>query len=194
MPKLDWKTNTLPRIFGDAGLWPWKEGEIISVLDVACGLSLKSKYIAAQIRVGVDIYEKYFERIETDVPYVVIKHDVRKLNEIFIPKSFDLVIALDVIEHLEKQESLDMIAQCEKIARKAVMLETPKGYVPQNLDILGLEGHEYQTHRCGWEVDELEKMGYTVLVRDYEMSNAKRHTDLDVGTSIKLIDAIKFIS
>ncbi len=193
MPKADWKENTLKNIFSRANLWPWKDGEIISVLDVACGLSLKSKFIPAQIRVGVDIYDKYFDHIESDVPYVVIRHDVRKLNEIFVPKSFDLVIVLDVIEHLEKQESLDMIVECEKIARKAVMLETPKGYISQNLDILGHGGHEWQTHRSGWEVGELEKLGYTVLVRDYQMSNVKRHSDIDVNPSIQLMDAIKFL-
>ncbi len=194
MPKADWIANTLPTIFGKAGLWPWKNGEIISVLDVACGLSLKSKFIPAQIRVGVDIYDKYFDHIESDVPYVVIKHDIRKLNEIFVPKSFDLVIALDVIEHLEKQESLDMIAECERIARKGVILETPKGYVPQNLDIQGYGGHEYQTHRCGWEPDEIRKLGYKVFTRPYIMSDAKRHTDVDVGREVELIEAIKFIT
>lgn len=193
MPKADWAANTLPNIFGTAGLWPWKDGEIISILDVACGLSLKSKFIPAEIRVGVDIYDKYFDHIESKVPYVVVKHDVRKLDEVFVPKSFDLVVALDIIEHLEKQESLDMIKQCEKIAKKGVILETPKGYVPQNLDILGHGGHEYQTHRSGWEPAELEKLGYKVLVRNYMMSNAKRHTDLDVAPAIQLMDAIKFI-
>ncbi|MEQ1500201.1 MAG: class I SAM-dependent methyltransferase [Parcubacteria group bacterium] len=193
MPKADWVSNTLPKIFDSAGLWPWKEGEVVSILDVACGLSLKSKFIPAQIRVGVDIYDKYFDHIESEVPYVVIKHDVRKLPEIFVPKSFDLVIALDVIEHLEKEESLAMIAECEKIARKAVILETPKGYIPQNLDILGHGGDTYQTHRCGWEPEELEKLGYKVVVRDYMMSNAKRHSEFDIDPSIQLMDAIKFV-
>ena len=193
MPKKDWESNTIVKIFSDHSLWPFKDGEIISVLDVACGLSLKSKYIPAQIRVGVDIYDEYFKHIETEVPYVVIKYDVRKLNEIFQPKSFDLVIALDIIEHLDKNESLAMIAECERIARKAVILETPNGYIPQNLDVLGHGGHTYQTHRCGWEPKELEDMGYKVIVRDYQMSRAKRHTDLEVDSAIQLMDAIKFI-
>lgn len=193
MPKEDWAQNTLDKIFLKHKLWPFKEGEIVSILDVACGLSLKSKFLTAQIRVGVDIYDKYFEHIESNVPYVVIKYDVRKLNEIFMPKSFDLVIALDIIEHLEKKESLAMIAQCEKIARKAVILETPKGYIPQNLDIQGHGGHTYQTHRCGWEIKELEDLGYSVIVRDYQMSKIKRHTDMEVDPSIQLMDAIKFL-
>jgi hypothetical protein len=194
MPKEDWEKNTIKAIFQREDLWPWKDQEIVSILDVACGLSLKSKFLPAQIRVGVDIYEAYFERIEADVPYVIIKHDVRRLRDIFMPKSFDLVLALDIIEHLEKEESLRMIQDCEAIARKAVILETPRGFVPQNIDILGCGGHEFQTHRCGWEVEELEQMGYKTVVRDYTMSDIKRHDTIDVDPHIQIIDAIKFIS
>jgi hypothetical protein len=61
------------------------------------------------IDVGVDIYEDYFNHIESDVPYALVKYDVRKLDEIFVENSFDLVIALDIIEHLEKEEALQMI-------------------------------------------------------------------------------------
>lgn len=191
MSKSDWEKNTIVKIFSDHDMWPFKEGKIASILDVACGLSLKSKFIPAQIRVGVDIYEKYFDHIETNMPYVVVKYDVRKLRDIFVPKSFDLVIALDIIEHLEKEESLSMIRQCEEIARRAVVLETPGGYIPQNIDILGHGGHEFQTHRCGWEPEELEKLGYQVIIRDYEMSNARRHTEIDIDPKIKMLDAIK---
>lgn len=194
MSKEDWKENTVKKIFERAGLWPWKDNEIISVLDAACGLSLKSKYIPAQIRVGVDIHEKYFDHIEADVPYVVMKHDIRKLEEIFMPKSFDIVIALDVVEHLEKEESLDLLRQCEKIARKAVIIETPKGYVPQNMDIQGHGADEWQTHRCGWEVEEFESLGYKTVVRKYVMQDVKRHTEIDdIDPNIELIDAIKFV-
>ena len=193
MPKADWKKNTITKIFSDHKLWPFKKGEIVSILDVACGLSLKSKFIPAQIRVGVDFYEPYFKHIESDVPYVVLKHDVRKLNEICVPKSFDIVLALDIIEHLEKKESLALLKQCEKIARKAVILETPKGYVPQNIDIWGWGGHSGQTHRCGWEPRELQRLGYKTIVRDYRMSDKKRHTKIAVDPNIQLINAIKFI-
>jgi SAM-dependent methyltransferase len=194
MSKQEWKENTVPKILTKAGLWNFKEGEIVSILDVACGLSFKSKFIDAKIRVGVDIHEPYFEHIEADVPFAVVKYDVRKLSDIFIPNSFDLVIALDIIEHLEKDEAISMIKQCEKIARKAVVLETPEGYVPQNMDILGHGGDEWQTHRCGWEVKELEDLGYSVAVRDYKMIDVQRHTEIDVNTDIRIIDAIKYIN
>ena len=193
MPKADWKKNTVKSIFTKAGLWPWKNKEIITILDVACGLSLKSKFIPAQIRVGVDIYPEYFKHIEAEVPYVVIKYDARKISDLFQPKSFDLVLALDIIEHLEKKESLDMLRQCEVIAKKAVIIETPKGRIYQNLDITGHGGHEWQTHRCGWEVKELQDLGFKTVVRDYVMADIKRHTDKKIDTHIQLIDGIKFL-
>lgn len=192
MPKADWEKNTVKNIFTAVNLWPWKDDEIDTILDVACGLSFKSKFVPAKVRVGVDVFEEYFNHIETDLPYAVVRYDVRRIREIFMPKSFDLVLALDIVEHLEKYEAIDMIKQCEEIAKKAVIIETPKGYVPQNIDILGHGGHEFQTHRCGWEVEELEKLGYQCVVRDYEMSDVKRHTNVDVDTRIQLIDAIKF--
>lgn len=194
MPKEEWKENTIQRIFERANLWPWKEGEIVTILDAACGLSLKSKYIPAQIRVGVDAYPEYFKHIESDVPYVVIQYDIRKLREIFQPKSFDLVIALDVMEHLLKEESLDVLRQCEEIAKKAVIIETPQGYLPTNMDITGHGGHEWQTHRSEWQPEEFEKLGFKVLTRDYTMSNVQRHTEIkEIDPNIKMIDAIKFV-
>lgn len=185
MSKQDWEQNNLTKIFDLP--------KVDSVLDVACGLSLRSKFIPTSIRVGVDIYEEYFKHIEADVPYVVVKHDVRLLHKIFPPKSFDLVIALDIVEHLHKADALYMIKQCEAIARKAVVIETPLGFIPQNIDILGHGGHEYQTHHSGWTVKEFEDLGYTVTIRDYLMSDVQRHTDQVVDSHIKLIDAIKYV-
>lgn len=194
MSKEDWKENTIEKIFARAGLWPWKDGEIVSVLDVGCGLSLKSKYIPAQIRVGVDIYDEYFKHIESDVPYVVVKYDARKLLDIFMPKSFDMVIGCDIIEHLEKEEGFELLRQCETIARKAVVSENPRGHIPQDLDILGHGGHHWQTHRSAWEPEEFEKLGYKVLTRDYTMSDKKRHTTItDIDPHVQMIDAIKFL-
>lgn len=194
MSKADWKRNSLKSIFMRADLWPWKDKEIVSILDVACGLAFKAKYLPAKIRVGVDIHEPYFEHIESDVPYVVVKYDVRKLREIFMPKSFDLVIGCDIIEHLEKHESVQLIKDMEEIARKAVIIECPQGFIPQDIDILGYGGDHWQTHRCGWEPKELRALGYKVLTRDYTMRDVRRHTTItDIDVNVHMIDAIKFL-
>ncbi len=189
MPKEDWVKNTVQALFSREGLYP--EGRINSVLDVACGLSLKSQYIDVDVRVGVDIYRPFLEKIESRVPYAVVNADVRELSRLFLPASFDLVLVLDIVEHLEKEEALALLDAAEEIARVAVIVETPKGFVPQNIDIWGYEGHEYQTHRSAWEPEELEQRGYSVILRDYTMADVKRHTEENVSPDITMIDAIK---
>jgi predicted TPR repeat methyltransferase len=191
VPKEDWQTNTIQSIFERAGLYP--KQRISTVLDVACGLSLKSQYIDADIRVGVDIYRPYLEKIETSVPYVTVVHDVRRLDEVFIDKSFDLVLMLDIIEHLEKHESLALLKTAERLAKVAVIIETPEGYIPQNIDIWGHGGDEWQTHRCGWEKAELEALGFNVIRRPYTMSAVRRHTEIDVPVDVNLLDGIKYV-
>lgn len=191
MPKEDWMQNIIQKTFEDAGLFP--TDKISAILDLACGISLRSQYFDADIRVGVDIYKKYLENIELErnVPYVLLHADILKIDELFLPKSFDLVLLLDIVEHLEKERSLELIKKAENIAKKAVIIETPNGYIPQDIDILGYGGHEFQTHRCGWEPEEFHKMGYKTIIRDYKMSNVKRHSELEVATDVQLIDAIK---
>ena len=189
MPREDWVANTVERIFEAEGLYP--TGKIRSVLDVACGLSLKSQYIDAEIRVGVDIYRPYLEKIQADVPYVALQADALDIGKLFLPRSFDLVLLLDIVEHLEKPQSLQLMEMAESIARVAVIVETPKGYVPQNIDIWGHGGDEFQTHRCGWEPEELAARGYQCILRDYTMSAVRRHTEVEVAPDIQMIDAIK---
>jgi hypothetical protein len=190
MPKEDWENNPIHKILYENGLWDYKKYKIRTVLDVACGLSLKSKYLSPEIIVGVDVHEPYLREIESNVPYAVVKCDVRNISDIFIPESFDVVYALDIIEHLEKDESLDLIQSCIKIAKQAVLIETPKGYVPQNIDIQGFDADHWQTHRCGWEVFELEDLGFECVVRDYIMQDIQRHTDISVFPEIQLIDGV----
>ena len=189
MPKEDWIENTVQRIFERRGLYP--TGKIRTVLDVGCGLSLKSQHIDADVRVGIDIYRPFLEKIEADVPYAVMNADALQIGALFLPRSFDLVLLLDILEHLDKQDALRLMEMAEQIARVAVIIETPKGHVPQNIDIWGHGGHAYQTHRCTWEPEELAGRGYHVLLRDYTMSDVKRHTEVDVDPHIVLIDAIR---
>ncbi len=193
MPREDWAANAADKILRPEGLWPWGPFELKSVLDVGCGLSLKSQFLDVPIRVGVDVYPEYLRRIETVVPFVPVICDVRHMGNVFPDKSFDLVLALDIIEHVEKEESRHLIASCERLARKAVVLATPKGFVQQNIDIWGHGGDHWQTHRCGWEPDELAALGYTCVLRPYRMQDTKRHTEQAVAPDVEMIHAIKFM-
>lgn len=188
MPKEDWKTNTIQNIFTEKGLYPLNKIE--TILDVGCGLSLKSQYIDAKIRVGVDIYKPFLEKIEADCPYIVINSNAMMIDRLFMKNSFDIVLITDLIEHLDKDDSFKLLDMAKEIAKVAVIIETPLGYIPQNIDIWGYGGHEYQTHRSSWCIEDFTNIGYKTFIRDYKMSDVKRHTELETDLNIKLIDAI----
>ena len=77
-----------------------------------------------------------------------------------MPKqSFDCVVALDLIEHVTKDDGLRLLEAIEAIARRKVVIFTPNGFLPQ--DAVG--DNEFQRHLSGWEVDEMRGLGYRVL-------------------------------
>lgn len=205
MPKDDWAKNTIPALFKGWKAWPWNDvyprplarplgyagGMPNEILDVACGLSLKSKFISTGARVGLDLHRPYLEAVESCAPWIPICADATELYKLFLPNTFDLVLLLDIVEHVEKDQALDMIRQAEEIAKVAVVIETPNGFLPQDLDILGFDQHHLQTHRCGFEVHDLEALGYQVFVRDYELAPIKRHTTEPIATKCQLLNAIK---
>jgi hypothetical protein len=68
-------------------------------------------------------------------------------------------VALDVIEHLSKEDGLKLAAAMERVARKSVVLLTPKGFLPQR----HTEQADLQVHLSGWEPAEMRALGYRVL-------------------------------
>ena len=53
--------------------------------------------------------------------------DIRKIG--FRPKSFDAVLALDVLKQLTKVDGLNLIKNMEKIAKRFIVPFTPNGFL-----------------------------------------------------------------
>lgn len=85
--------------------------------------------------------------------------DVRQVDSLFAPKSVDCVFALDLIEHLRKEDGLRLLDAVEEIARRRVVIFTPNGFLPQG----PLDGNPFQEHLSGWTTREMEARGYHVV-------------------------------
>lgn len=180
-------------VLDEAGLLPDFD-EIENVLDVGCGSRLRSKLIepTPKMILGIDLHESYLNDIKSAVPYSVIKYNLndRLRDDMFLSRSFDIVYAIDVLEHIEYSTALVVIHNMKRIARKAVVVKVPDGHVPQNIDITGYGADELQTHRSTWCTETLESLGFDYIVLPYRMSNVRRHTEIEVDPQIKIIDAI----
>ena len=150
------------RIFHDL---PYELRQILkgceSVLDLGCGPSSPIRSLPRDFHsVGIDIYEKSVEESKRKCihnEYFVM--DTLDIEQKFQPNSFDCVLAIDLIEHLEKKDGVRLIQLMEKIAKKKVVIFTPNGFLFQQ----ERDGNLWQIHRSGWTVQEMRKMGYRVI-------------------------------
>lgn len=132
-----------------------------SILDVGCGKESPVRLLAKRPRhlFGVDGFMPALANSRArGIHDANACLDILSIARVFKPKSFDAVVALDLIEHFEKKEGLLLLGDLESIARKKVIVYTPNGFLPQGT----LEGNPYQVHRSGWEPAEMAALGYAV--------------------------------
>lgn len=127
------------------------------ILDLGCGIMQATGRLSVKRHVGVDAFAPYLDYIGP--PSVLGK--LPEVTKQFADRSFDVVLMLDVVEHLEKDNALDLLREAERIARRLVIVFTPDGPCPQDhWDAWGLGDNILQAHLSAFAFDELSSMGY----------------------------------
>ncbi len=88
-----------------------------------------------------------------------MRASVTAVTDVFKPKSFDIVVALDVIEHLAKDDGFMLLRHMEQLARQKVIIFTPTGFLHQPPS----EDNPYQEHLSGWTPREMRREGFSVI-------------------------------
>lgn len=132
-----------------------------TLLDVGCGDYSPLAGVARRMErsVGLDAFEPAIEIARAaGIHDDYVLGDAGRLRELFEPGSFDCVAATDLIEHMEREQGLELLAAMESIARRRVVIFTPNGFLPQE----PFGGNEFQRHRSGWSAREMQQRGYRV--------------------------------
>jgi len=129
-----------------------------SVLDLGCGAGGPFLKVPRLRRlVGVDGHIPSLEKLRTSGIYDELVEQA--ITEVEFPdKSFEVVTAMDVIEHFEEKDALAFIAKMERWASGKVIIHTPNGFLPQPV----YDSNPWQVHKCGFTVSRLRGMGYRV--------------------------------
>lgn len=132
-----------------------------TVLDIGCGITLSSplKNIAPKLDkiVGIDLFEESIKINKKDPIYnEYFVWDAMKIDEKFEEKSFDCVVATDLIEHLTHEQGKIFLEKVEKIAKKKIIMFTPNGFIKQD----EYEENKYQVHHSGWTVRDFKRHGF----------------------------------
>ena len=76
--------------------------------------------------------------------------------DVFQDSDFDLVIALDLIEHLSKDNGYLLLYQLDRLASKSSLVFTPNGFIWQPPSL----NNPFNAHISAWKPKELRKLGW----------------------------------
>ena len=130
-----------------------------SVLDVGCGVGrtgflLWEQKIGTE-RVGIELSPEYVERArELGVYTRVDEADLSQGLSQFEDRAFDVVLCIDVLAQLEKEAGLRLVQECERVARRRVVLLVPL------LDEPRARSATTESDRSTWTLGDLRGLGY----------------------------------
>lgn len=128
-----------------------------SVLDVGAGIGRYAQALYRHTNQRLTLLDAHLDTLLARIlpkDLTLLVGDLRTVLPLVRDDAFDFVIAIDLIEHLEKEEGEAALQHMLRIARHKVAVFTPDGFVPQEQDNYGL-GNEFQRHRSGWSQQDL---------------------------------------
>jgi SAM-dependent methyltransferase len=129
-------------------------------LDVGCGSNSFIQLLGFEYSVGVEFFAPALEEAKKAATHNDFCFaDVTEIDKHFAENQFDCCVALDVIEHLAKEDGYKLIRDMERIARKKILLFTPNGFLPQG----SLYDNNLQAHLSGWTAPEMQALGFKVI-------------------------------
>ena len=127
------------------------------VLDVGSSDGSGSALLVDRRVDAVDIHGPSLDAARTaGVRGVCVQADMMQLP--FANGSYDVVTALDVIEHLPKDRGSVLLAELERVCRSHLVVMTPYGFVEQPPG----PGQPWMEHLSGWWPDDFRALGYEV--------------------------------
>ncbi len=129
-----------------------------SVLDLGCGPDSPLRYCSGiKYSLGVEIFEPYLaESRQKKIHSEYLQKNIKDLE--FLPRSFDAVIALEVLEHLSKKDGEILLEKMHVWSRKKVVVSCPNGFFEQ----ASISENPLQRHLSGWDATELKQKGYQI--------------------------------
>jgi GT2 family glycosyltransferase/SAM-dependent methyltransferase len=144
-----------------------KIGQADTILDAGCGAGKFSQslfqmsYLKNVSLVGLDIHLPSL-RVAKDLGLYeeVVRASAHKIP--FKERTFDVVLCVEVLEHLPRRNGSGLLEEIERVASKRVVLSTPNGFSPRaKNELKGLE-NPFMDHVSGWLPQDFKEAGYDI--------------------------------
>ncbi len=151
------------------------------LLDIGAGIRLQS-FVEAQLHILCEPYSQYVkvlqEQFSSASNVMILQGTGQEILSIMPDRSVDTISMIDVIEHVENKIGCQLLRECERVARKQIILFTPLGFLPQeyedgDIDGWGLEGGKWQKHRSGWNPEDFDVSWEILACKEFHLTNGK---------------------
>jgi len=112
---------------------------------------------------GVEAFPTYVTPVHDYVYNQMHIGDALNVLPTLSDKDYELVMAIDILEHFEKEEGLFFLEQLKRLSCKSVLVSTPKEFIHQEV-----EANPYENHRSFWMKDDLKNAGFTQFIENGE--------------------------
>jgi SAM-dependent methyltransferase len=132
-----------------------------SVLDVGCGSHSQLVNLRDRLSrlTGIDAFPAALAEAQRRGAFdSLVEGRVQELDKLFDANAYDVVAAIDLLEHLDEEDGARLLEPMERVATGRVVVLTPNRFVPQG----ELDGNPWQVHRSGWSPRQFRLRGFTV--------------------------------
>jgi len=129
------------------------------VLDLGCGKGAVTNDLKCKKLTGIEIFKPWLEEYRGEKVF----GDITKIE--FPESSYDVILALDVLEHISLKEAKKLIDKMEKWAKKKIII-----YTPAEFKLQSTLNNLYNQHRSLIPKDYLEKKGFKTKIIPPDMN------------------------
>ena len=171
--------------------WKKEVFNVNTLVDIGCGI-MPALYIKAKFHICVEPFKDYAKELQNQVSnnisfkdrnWIILNTDFKNFLSMIPDYSVDSIIMVDVIEHIQKNEVLELIKLIHKKVLKQIIIITPLGFMPQEhengVDAWGMQGGDFQKHLSGWTPEDfIDDRWRFIICEDY-------HTHDNLGNKLE---------
>lgn len=108
---------------------------------------------------GIEGYAGYITPVHDYCYNNIIIGDALKILPTLNENSYELVIAIDILEHFSTEDGLKFLSELKRVSNKSVLISTPKEFIHQEV-----EANPFEDHHSLWSKEDLISNGLPIIL------------------------------
>lgn len=108
---------------------------------------------------GIEGFKEYLTPVHAYAYNKVLIGDALETLAGIADQSYELVLAIDILEHFETADGRRLLRECARVSSRAALISTPKTFMEQQV-----EANPLENHRSLWSREDLLAEGYVKVL------------------------------